>query len=343
MILRTTDVNWLGVDIGGANLKVSDGDRYARSVSFALWMEPEGLVGQLRRLIGESAECDGLSVTMTGELADCFSSKAEGVRFILNALVEAAEGREARVYLTDGPMVTPDVAMNKTELAAASNWHALARFVGRYASGATALLMDIGSTTCDLIPLVEGRPSARGRNDTERLLAGELVYTGVERTPLCAVASQVPYRGQQCPVAAELLATMRDVYIVLGELPERPDDTDTADGRPATVIASCARLGRMICADHEQFDMTDALALARSFADAQVPDVSAALEQVTAHMPSPPQTVIVSGHGEFLARRLLSDSGLSARVISVAERLGPDMSRVATAYALAVLAREASE
>jgi len=336
-------VTWLGIDIGGANLKASDGDRHARSVSFALWMEPEGLAEQLRRLIGESPECDGLSVTMTGELADCFASKAEGVRFILNAVIEAAEGRETRVYLTDGRMVASELAMAEPELAAASNWHALARFVGRYASDATALLLDIGSTTCDVIPLVEGHPSAHGRNDTERLLAGELVYSGIERTLLCAVASQVQYRGQQCPIAGELFATMRDAYILLDELPEHPEDTDTADGRPATVVASCARLGRMICADHEQFEMADALAMAKSFADAQVSDVSAALEQVTARMPSPPQTVIVSGHGEFLARRLLAESGLNARVISLSERLGPDMSRVATAYALAVLAREATD
>lgn len=341
-MIRTTNVSWLGIDIGGANLKVSDGKRYARSVSFALWMEPEGLVGQLRRLITESPESRQLSVTMTGELADCFSSKAEGVRFILKAVAEAAGGRETCVYLTDGQMVAPEVAMSKPELAAASNWHALARFVGRYASDATALLLDIGSTTCDVIPLVDGHPQAKGRNDTERLLAGELIYTGVERTPLCAVASRVLYRGQECPIAGELFATMRDVYVVLGDLPERPEDTDTADGRPGTRIASRARLGRMICADQEQFDLPDAVAMAQSFADAQVASVSAAVEQVTARMPSPPQTVIASGHGEFLARRVLSEIEFNARVVSLAECLGPDMSRAATAYALAVLAREAT-
>jgi len=306
-------------------------------------MEPEGLAGQLRRLITESPESRQLSVTMTGELADCFACKAEGVRFILKAVVEAAGGRETYAYLTDGRMLAPEVAMGTPELAAASNWHALARFVGRYASDAAALLLDIGSTTCDVIPLVEGRPEAQGRNDTERLLAGELVYTGVDRTPLCSVASQVPYRGQRCPIAGELFATMRDAYVVLGDLPERPEDTDTADGRPATVTASRARLGRMICADHEQFDQADASAMAQSFADAQVSGVSAAVKQVTGRMPSPPQTTIVSGHGEFLARRVLSVSASTAQVVSLAERLGPNMSRVATAYALAVLAREASE
>lgn len=342
-MIRTVKVTWVGIDIGGANLKASDGRRYARSASFALWQEPDELAGQLRQLTAESIDSDRLSVTMTGELADCFASKAEGVRFILNAVIKAAGGRETRVYLIDGRMVTPEAAMSVPELAAASNWHALARFVGRYASDATALLMDIGSTTCDVVPLIKGRPAAQGRNDTERLLAGELVYTGVERTPLCAVASQVPYRERICPVAREFFATMRDVYIVLGDLPERPEDCDTADSRPATLMASCARLGRMICADHEQFDQADAMATAEAFADAQVSSIAAEVKRVIACLRTPPQTVILSGHGDFLARRVLSETGVTAQLVSLTERLGPDMSRVATAYALAVLAREASE
>jgi len=203
--------------------------------------------------------------------------------------------------------------------------------------------LDIGSTTCDVIPLVDGRPTALGRNDTERLLAGELVYSGVERTPLCAVASQVLYRSQECPIAAELFATMRDAYIVLGELPEQPEDVDTADGRPATVVASRIRLGRMICADKEQFGQADALAMAESFADVQVASIAIAVKRVIASMPLRPETIILSGHGEFLARRVLSESGLTAQVVSLTDRLGPDMSRAATAYAMAVLARKANE
>ena len=342
-MIWTGEVNWLGIDIGGANLKASDGCRYAQSVPFALWKEPENLTRQLRRLIAEAPSSDRLAVTMTGELADCFPSKTEGVRLILKAVVQAAGDRETLIYLADGQTVSPKMALARPELAAASNWHALARFAGRYASGGTALLVDIGSTTCDIIPLVDGRPVALGRNDTERMLAGELVYTGVERTPLCAVANEVPYRGQWCPIAREFFATMRDAYIVLGELPEQPEDTETADGRPATKNASRARLGRMICGDPGQFDQTDALVMSQSFADAQVSDIQAAVKQVVERMPSLPQAVILSGHGEFVARPVLSKSGLQAQVVSLTEHLGPDMSRAATAYALATLAREVIE
>ena len=61
----------------------------------------------------------------------------------------------------------PCVAIESPLLAAASNWHALARFAGRYVPRGTGLLVDIGSTTCDIIPLVDGEPASGGRTDPE--------------------------------------------------------------------------------------------------------------------------------------------------------------------------------
>jgi len=40
-----------------------------------------------------------------------------------------------------------------------------------------ALLVDIGSTTTDLVAVHNGRVQATGRSDFERLISGELVYT----------------------------------------------------------------------------------------------------------------------------------------------------------------------
>ena len=88
-----------------------------------------------------------------------------------------------------------------------------------------------------------------GCNDTDRLLAGELVYTGVGRTPICAITDWLPWRDARCPVAAEVFATAADAYVILGDLPEQPTDTSTADGRPLTKEFARERLARMICAD----------------------------------------------------------------------------------------------
>jgi probable H4MPT-linked C1 transfer pathway protein len=333
-------MNWLGLDIGGANVKVADGLGFARSYTFALWKDSASLAQKLRTILSESPAADHLAVTMTGELADCFASKADGVRFILNAVAQGSDNRHTRVYLLDGRLVSPHVAVDMPQLAAASNWHAMARFAGRYAPQGSALLIDVGSTTCDVIPLVAGIPTASGRTDTQRLLAGEMVYTGVDRSPVCAVASRAPYRGHECPLVQELFATMQDVYLVLGQLTEDALSTVTADGRPATRAAAVARLGRMMAADGTEFGPEDAVALAESVARAQAALVAGGIRRVTDRMSPPPQRIILSGHGDFLAAAALAATPIAAPLVHLSQELDPVRARVGPAHALAVLARE---
>lgn len=333
-------MNWLALDIGGANIKAADGLDYASTHAFALWRESPRLAQQIRAVISESPPCTHLAVTMTGELADCFASKAAGVKYILEAVRAGCDNRHTRVYLVDGRLVSSQVALAAPLRAAASNWHALARFAARYSPAAPALLIDVGSTTCDLIPLVAGQPSARGATDTERLLSSELVYTGVERSPVCAVASAATYRGQNCPLAQELFATMRDVYVVLEELSEDPANTDTADGKPVTRGAARLRLARMIAADAENFNHRDAVTLAKSLAESQAARLAAAIERVQSQMSEPPELFILSGHGEFLAERALERLQRTLPTLSLTKELGSHVSRAAPAHALAVLARE---
>jgi probable H4MPT-linked C1 transfer pathway protein len=228
-------------------------------------------------------------------------------------------------------------------LAAAANWHARARFAARFCRAKSAVLIDIGSTTTDVIPLVHGRPRSRGITDTQRLSTRELVYTGIERSPVCALVRQLPYRGQWCPVAQELFATTGDAYLTLSELPEEPENTNTADGRPATRVAARARLARSICADPTTFDAADAHAAAAAIRRRQVTKIAAAVAIVIGQMEPPADTIILSGRGEFLARCVLNHIGLAIRVVSLARELGPELSRCAPAHALAVLAREGTE
>ena len=330
----------LGLDIGGANIKAADGTGFAASRPFPLWKHPDQLTQALTQTIAVSPPCEQIIVTMTGELADCYQTKSEGVQAILDATVHAVDGRQVLVYLTDGRLVSPEDAAGEPLLAAASNWHALARFASRYCRGQSGLLVDIGSTTCDIVPTVGGEPAPVGRTDPERLVAGELVYTGVERSPLCAVIGQIPWRDQRCPLAQELFATTADVYLLLGKLPEDAKNTQTADGRPRTLPCAHARLARAICADTTMFSREDAVTAAESARDAQLSQIEQATCRVIGRSPQSPTTVVVSGIGEFLACELLDRLGLDAEVVSLRRELGPDVSRCAPAHALATIARE---
>lgn len=334
-------MKWLALDVGGANVKVADGQGYAQSYLFQLWKSPSKLAQQIRTAISEAPPCDHLAVTMTGELADCFESKEAGVQFILKAVADGSDNRHTRVYLSDGRLVTPQIALTMPKLAAASNWHAIAKFAGRFAKTGTAMVIDVGSTTCDVIPLLNGEPKALGKTDTERLLTGELVYTGIERSPVCAVAGKVPYRGRSCPLVDEVFATMRDVYILLDELPEDTAFHITPDGKPATKQHARVRLGRMIAADGEEFNHRDALEMAKTLANAQSAKLAVAVEMVKGRLQHPPSKVVLVGHGEFLARDVLATIGLhNVEVASLSRELGSMISRCGPAHAVAVLARE---
>jgi probable H4MPT-linked C1 transfer pathway protein len=331
-------MRWLGLDIGGANLKAADRHGWVRSMPFPLWRDPHGLADALASLIQAAPPSAALAITMTGELCDCFRSKAEGVRHILSAVDDVAAGRDVLVYLLDGRFVPVDEAQSVPQLAAASNWHVLARFACRFVHGRTGVLIDIGSTTTDIVPLKDGRPFPAAFTDTERLFAGELVYTGVGRTPVCAVVDALPWRGRKCPVAAELFASSADAYVLLGDIPAEPEATWTADGRPLTAEFARERLARMICADAHELSAEDALSAAVCVRDAQLAQLRAALRRVLTARRLATHCIILSGSGEFLARRLIEDGAVAMTVVSLAARLGETASRCAAAHALAVLA-----
>jgi hypothetical protein len=336
-------MNWLAIDIGGANLKMADGLGFALSTPLELWREPKRLPQELRTFIAQAPPTTHLAITMTGELCDCFETKSQGVKYILQSVIDAADGRHTRVYRTDGKMVTPQAGMSQPMLCAASNWHALARFCGRFAAQGPALLIDVGSTTSDVVPLVDGAPKTTNLTDTARMASGELVYTGVQRSPICAIVESTPYRGQQLPLAQELFATTLDVYLILKDLVEDPTHDHTADGRPATKGASRRRLARMICADDESFNHRDAVAMATSVRDAQAHRIAASARKVIQDLPAEPAAIVTAGQGEFLARRVAELVRPGGQVVSISKELSPLVSRCASAHALAVLAREATE
>lgn len=183
-------------------------------------------------------------------------------------------------------------------------------------------------------PIAGGVPRPAGFTDTQRLLAGELVYTGVRRTPIFALAPALPYRGAACPAIPELFATAADAYVTLGDLPEDPLDHRTADGRELTRARARDRLARVIGADRETFSDADARAAAAAFESRQLEALRAGLGALAQKMGTPPAAAVLAGEGEFLLQRALRPLWPRCRIISLADRLGPEASRAACAAAL---------
>src|SRR5437870_5322249 len=116
----------VGLDIGGANLKAAHTSGSARAVPFALWKSPQLLPEVLAMLLADFPTSDVLAVTMTGELCDCFASKREGVRAILDAVAGVAEHRRVRVWTNQERFVDLAYAREVPLPVASANWLALA-------------------------------------------------------------------------------------------------------------------------------------------------------------------------------------------------------------------------
>ena len=325
----------LALDIGGANLKAAHSDGMAMTLPFALWRDPEGLTTRLRVLADRLPDYEEVAMTTTAELCDCFASKAEGVLAILNAVDQLRGDRPLRIWGVDGRFHDRDSIRATPRIAAAANWLALAAVAAKRIGNEAGLLIDVGSTTTDLIPLQEGDVVARGRTDLERLVSRELVYAGVRRTPICALATRLPFRSRDTGLTAELFATTLDVFLTLGEIPEDALDRDTADGRPATVTASRDRLARMVGADREEFSESDARSFSGMIQETLIDRLAEAVVHVSSTLTTSPSVVLTSGSGEFLARRVVARAfGSDARVLSFTEVWGPAGREAACAMAL---------
>ncbi len=294
----------VGLDIGGANLKIADTNSRSYEESFALWQAPEELPTRLAKLLKPFAGFERIALTMTAELADCFASKAEGVAHVTRSVQQVATGRPVSVWQTGGEFVDANVAADIPLLVAAANWHALATWAGRLVTDENALLIDIGSTTTDITPLQQGVPVNRGLTDVERLQNRELLYTGVRRTPVFAVSDSVEFRGGHCSLAAELFATMQDVYLLTGDLPEEEQNCDTADSRPATRVFAHNRIAHSICCDRNECSLDEAVSIAAQLAESQQYNIAFAAERVASRLDPQVKKVIVAGSGAFLAESI---------------------------------------
>jgi (4-(4-[2-(gamma-L-glutamylamino)ethyl]phenoxymethyl)furan-2-yl)methanamine synthase len=336
--------SWLGIDVGGANLKAAHSDGQARASPFAVWKEPERLRDAIADLAGSFPPFDRVAATMTAELCDCYATKREGVLSIVDAVSRAVPGRDPIYWGTDGRFHDAASIRRRPLVAAASNWVALAAVAARLVEGRRAILIDVGSTTTDLIPVAEGRVAARGRTDTERLQTGELVYAGVARTPICALAAELPFQGKPTGLAAELFATTRDVYLMLGDLAPDPTDLATADGRPAVPALAYDRLARMVGADRDGCSDADVRALAGAADRLLLDRLVRAGRRVCEATIGEPSVALVSGSGEFLARRVAAELvGPDGEIVALGDLWGAAASDAACAHALLVLARELGE
>jgi (4-(4-[2-(gamma-L-glutamylamino)ethyl]phenoxymethyl)furan-2-yl)methanamine synthase len=305
-----------------------------------LWLGLDRLRRALDIAVGRLGPAARHAATMTGELSDMFESREQGVGAIANILAERLGAPQ--IYAGRRGFVETGAALAHVGEIASANWHASATLLARGLSD--ALFVDMGSTTTDIVPVAGAEMRASGYTDATRLAAGELVYTGLVRSFVMALAARAPVGGAWTPLACEYFASTADVYRILQELPDGADQMPTADGRAKTVTGSIARLARMVGRDATDLDVGDWRDLAGWFAEAQLRQIEDAARLVLSRArPDAAAPVIGAGIGrpviERLAARLRRPYRDFADLIGGAAS-GDRISDCATAVAVALLCNQ---
>lgn len=335
----------IGWDIGGAHLKAARAED-GRIVAAVQIPAPLRLglkrlkqsFAEARAQVGDSANH---AITMTGELADTFETRAEGVAVLTDCALRELAPAKVIVYAGRAGFVVPEAASAHVADIASANWHASAAFVGTVEP--SALFMDMGSTTTDIVPIVAGKVAARGYTDAERLAAGELVYTGLVRSFLMTMGERAPFAGQWTDLVRENFANMADVQRVLGGLPDGADQMTTADGRDKSLPASQARLARMVGRDAGDAGDAAWAGLAQWFAELQIRAATDGAMLVLSHYLLPAEAPIVAaGVGAAVLRETARRLGRKCREFEELLDAEPSVHTAASvsapAAALAILA-----
>ena len=324
----------VGWDVGGAHLKacllqngqVLDVQQWA----CPLWQGLQHLDAALVQAAQRWPALHGAwhAITMTGEMVDLFANREAGVRGITQQLTQTLQG-PLRFYAGAQGWCRADAVGTHWAALASANWRATASHVAAWAAShpaSSGILLDIGSTTTDIIAFRQGQVLGSSQSDAQRLARGELVYQGVVRTPLCALAQRISMAGTRTNVMNEFFATTADVYRLTGELNAAHDLHPPADGASKNAAATQQRLARMVGLDAADASDADWLACAQQWRAAQVAELAGQLHAVCAAHGLPVDVPLVAaGCGAFLASDVRAAAGLSGTlpVFDYGHRVAP--------------------
>jgi probable H4MPT-linked C1 transfer pathway protein len=319
-------VNVLGLDIGGANTKAAfmlmhDGEvtQFKTELAyFPFWKRDSkqfsSLLSSLKRKLCGSIKLDTVGVTMTAELSDAYRTKREGVNQILDCVSQVFAEAHILVLDVDADLCSVEIAKSDPLKVASANWAATGWMISQYLRG-NCVVLDVGSTSTSIIPIMNGTVAANGKTDLEKLINGELVYTGSLRTNVAATVHSVPIRGSVARVASEYFAQSGDVHLILGNIKAEDYTTETADGKGKTLPDALARCARVVCADVEMITEQEIIQLANYIYDQQVAQIADGLTQVYKQLArNAKKTVptVVTGLGkDFLARKAAEKAGIT--------------------------------
>lgn len=336
-----------GWDIGGAHLKVARCDDNGNNfqiiqLSCPLWQGIEFLEQAIETILTElGSQHDLTAITMTGELVDIFADRQSGVAEILNCVAKYIEAKNIKVYGAQAGWLNIEQATQQWQMVASRNWQASASIAAAHQQN--GLFIDIGSTTCDIIALVDGKENPRGFSDLERQTSHELLYTGAIRTPLISLCQSAPFNGELVSLAAEVFATTGDCWVLLDRLNPKSIQDSSADNKPWQPQFCANRIAHLLGTDATPTQLQPWQQLAQWFAQQQCHlIINAILHVISSHKTLPVNAPIIgAGVGRFIIKMCAQQLSRPYQdfhdLIAIPH---PEVSDHAPAVAIALLAQQ---
>ncbi|MGB9659279.1 MAG: hydantoinase/oxoprolinase family protein [Nitrososphaerales archaeon] len=343
----------VGWDIGGANIKATlieiKDEKVFRIKTiiryFPIWIEGKEklpiILKELKREIAEDSFIDAIGLTMTAELSDVYETKKEGVNHVLDCVKEVFPKEKVFVLDVNTNLKTVEEARDEYLRVASANWVGTAWLVSKWVKD--CILLDVGSTTTDVIPIIKGRIMARGKTDLERLATGELIYTGALRTNVATIVKAVPVGGIMTRISSELFALSGDVHLILGNISQDEYKTETADRRGKTRKEALSRLARIVCADTDMLKEEEIVAMANYIYMKQSDRIADGLMQVYNSIRTLVKdrlSLVLTGIGRGFLGRKSAERLRFESIIDLAQIIGKDISVATPSFAVALMVVE---
>lgn len=342
-------VNVLGLDIGGANTKATylktknaTIQKFRTSLEyFPVWKNEKNrltkVLQKLEKSLTNSSDLDGVGVTITAELSDAYLTKKDGINEILDRVADVFGDIPTFVLDVEAEMLSVEDARKEHLRVASANWAATGWMISQI--NRDCIVVDVGSTSTSIIPIVNGQVCAEGKTDLEKLQNGELVYSGSLRTNVATIVDRIPVGGIMTRVSSELFSQSGDVHLLLGNIEERDYTAETCDGRGKTRMEAAARLARVVCADSDMLTEKELVEIAKFVYKKQVEQIADGLKQVYGrhkHLLKEKQVVVTGLGRNFLAKKAAPPAGFE-NIIDMKDLLGIDAAIVSPSVGVALL------
>ena len=333
------DISYLGIDIGGANLKIIGVNEnkqivYVDYSSCKIWNNQSYLDKKLLKLnrikTKKKIKC---GITMSAELCDCFKNREFGAKQIFksceNLIFDCFFYSKSKSSFLKKDSYSNIISMN---------WHSIGRFLKKRIKN--AIVIDFGTTTTDFIIIKKGRILNKNYDDFSRLNNNELLYTGFTRTPIFGISQQIRIQGKLLNIIPEFFSDSADVNKIIGQLNTSIDIDKTADGLNRSYFNSSRRISRSFGFDYKKSKRSLIKKICIELSSIQINKVFANLLKIQKKFSVQDFPIILSGVGQEVVNKFLKKRGVKTIKFEnflIPSKLNKEASSHAPAVSIALL------